>query len=468
MLISGLRALEALTFQAAGRRWRIDRFNRMIDRDVRETSRLLNASAAVAIVGIPFYRETSNITHLVEVLQTDLRVRPRHTAILIVAEPKSKDALFSLPLPPSTPSVTVVRLAKPVGFGQKPGLSRRSWSHWFILQIARHCSAHVVFIDADVRNAEGWVNLYLDAIERDSAAVVVADYVRRFGSDDAMVHIWDRLIFGALFRKWVAFRQGGDYAISRDFVRAIAIDHTILREKTYTLDSAVIARAVSAGQRVDSVWLGVKGHEPISPARLFQRLPDFVRSVFDDVAAHLPKLLRFRHAAVPEAMNPRAAVPMIDLIGPTFRHDLHADIASRFTAVALTLRRAAGSTHFDTLAALVAAPSPQDIYWSPRLWARLTVRFLMRYIRNPDASLRNQLVHAYVPVLELGVLGFLNETSGMRYDQALDHLERDYLPQFQQIWDSLARRLPVYRWMLLRRLPRTLAGRIHLFLRRPI
>ena len=469
LVVNCLRAMEALAFQAAGRRWKIDRFNRLIDSDVRETAGKIASAGSTAIIGIPFHKEAGNIGALVQKLQENLQSRPHRTAIVIVAERKTKDLLFSLPLPPSTPSVTIVRLAKPLGFGQKPGLSRRSWSHWLILQIARQCGAHVVFIDADVRNPDGWVHRYLDAIQDQRATVVVADYVRQFDRDDAMVHIWDRLLFGALFRKWVAFRHGGDYAIAREFVSAIASDHSIMRERTYTLDSAVIARAVSAGQRVESVWLGSKQHEPISTSNLFKRLPDLVRSVFDDVASHLPRLLRFERAATviesagESVPGTRAqglrAVPMCDLVGPDFRQDLHADIVARFAATASYLRRATGSTHFDVVAAQVAEPSPPDVRLPPRLWARLTLRFLMRYIRNPEQTVRNRLVQAYVPILELGVLGFLNETCEMHYEEALQHLERIYLPHFQQIWNGLSRRLPVYRWIVLRRWPKSVLSR---------
>jgi hypothetical protein len=145
---------------------------------------------------------------------------------------------------------------KPFGFGQRPGLSRRSWSHWAILQVASGLAADVVFIDADVRNSQGWTNRYLDAIQQKGADLAVADYVRRFDDDDAMVHIWDRLIFGAVFREWIAFRHGGDYAISRKLLPGILNDVSILREMAYTMDSAVMAYATRRGGRIESVWLG--------------------------------------------------------------------------------------------------------------------------------------------------------------------------------------------------------------------
>jgi hypothetical protein len=448
-----LRAMEALALKAAGRRWKIDRFNRLIEGDVCECARVLRAAGAKIIVGIAFHKEASNIGTLVGKLQQDLEASGGRAAIVIVGERKTREVLFATPLPAPTPSVTVTRLAKPFGFGQKPGLSRRSWSHWVILQIARQCGAGVVFIDADVRNSDGWVQLYLGAMQNRGAHVVVADYVRQFGRDDAMVHIWDRLLFGALFKKWVAFRHGGDYAISREFVQTIASDHSVMRERSYTLDSAVIARAASAGGRIESVWLSTKEHEPISTRNLFNRLPDLVRSVFEDVATHLPRLLRVRHAeAAPTRLDAAAqGLAMRDLIGADFRRELHADMTARFQLTAGDVRRAAGSVQFSVVAAQMKHGFPEQIALPARVWARLTVGFLMRFIRNPEGAVRNKLVNAYVPVLQLGVLGFLNETFDLRYEEALLHLEDKYLPQFQQIWNCLSRRLPVYRWAALRR-----------------
>jgi hypothetical protein len=62
--------------------------------------------------------------------------------------------------------------------------------------------------------------------------------VRRFDQDDAIVHIWDRLIFGAMFRKWIAFRHDGDYAVSHWLLPRVLNDVSIAR--AYTMDIAGI------------------------------------------------------------------------------------------------------------------------------------------------------------------------------------------------------------------------------------
>ncbi len=426
------------------RRWRIDRFNRLIESDVRETAKILRAAGARAVVGIPFHKETGNLGTLVAKLQADLESRNHHAGIVVVGEHRTKDLLFDVPLPPSSASVTVTRFAKPFSFGQKPGLSRRSWSHWAILQIAGRCRADVVFIDADVRNSEGWVNRFLDAVQQRGAMVAVADYVRPFAGDDAIVHVWDSLIFGALFRKWVAFRHGGDYAISREFIRAVANDQSIMRERTYTMDSVVIARAVSAGGLVEAVWLGTKEHEPVLPGNVFKRLPDLVQSVFEDVATHLPALLRMaRQETAPASRDPAPPnLMMRDLIGPEFRRDLHIDMTQRFHRHAIDIRHTFGSAPFSAIASAMNTGSAEHVALSPRLWAKATLRFLTRYIRRTESAARDVLAKAYVPILELGVLGFLNRTFDLSYEDSLLCLERDYLPTFQQIWNALSRRWP--------------------------
>ncbi len=460
LTVGVLRAMEAIALNVGGRRWKVDRFNRLTERDVRETAETLRAAGAKSIVGIPFYKEAANLGHLVTKVRSDLERRGQNAAIVIVGERKTKDLLLEIQLTSSAP-VTVVRLVKPFGFGQKPGLSRRSWSHWEILRIASLCRADVVFIDADVRNAEGWVSRYLDAIRDRGAQVAVADYVRQFDSDDAMVHVWDSLLFGALFKKWVAFRHGGDYAISRDLVPAIVADHSIMRERTYTMDSAIIARAVSRGLKVESIWLGSKEHTPISAENLFQRLPDLVRSVFDDIATHLPGLLRSRpEEAVPGERDPLLRnLLMRDLVGPDFRRALHSDAVGRFRQIAADLLHTLGSEQFIGIAGPMNSGASEQVTLPPRAWAKATLRFLMRYIRNNEKRKRTALVNAYVPVLELGVLGFLNRTFDLTYEDALRQMESDYLVQFQEIWNGLSRRLAVYRLAQMRRWPQMLIPR---------
>jgi hypothetical protein len=70
------------------------------------------------------------------------------------------------------------------------------------------------------------------------------------------------------------------------------------------------------------------------------------------------------------------------------------------------------------------------------------------------------LAHVYVPILEFGVLGFLNRTYGLPYNEAFLLLRREYLPAFQQTWNSLARRLSVYRMAFFRRCSVRLANRL--------
>jgi hypothetical protein len=220
--VAWLRAAENVALFVGRRPWKIDKFSRLIQPDVQAAVRAIGSARVV--VGIPFHKEAGNIGTLVATTQRDLEARMQDAAILIVGERRTRAILLDAPLPPSTDRVKVVTFFKPFGFAQRPGLTRRSWSHWAILQVANRLRADVVFIDADVRNSEGWVNRYLDAIQRRGDGVAVANYVRRFDEDDAIVHIWDRLIFGAVFREWIAFLHGGDYAISHKLLHGILDD----------------------------------------------------------------------------------------------------------------------------------------------------------------------------------------------------------------------------------------------------
>jgi hypothetical protein len=416
---------------------------------------------ASVMVGIPFHNETGNIAALVEKTQCDLESRTQNAAIVIVGERKTRSVLLQAKLPPSSARVKVVTFFKPFGFAQRPGLTRRSWSHWAILQVASRLSADVVFIDADVRNSQGWVNQYLDAIQHRGAGLAVANYVRRFDEDDAIVHIWDRLIFGAVFRKWIAFRHGGDYAISHKLLPGILDDVSIMRERAYTMDSAVMAHVVRRGH-IESIWLGAKEHEPITRLNLFNRLQSLVHSVFDDVDTHLSVVLRWPRTAASVQPPEILATPshMRDLIGSDFRQELHTDMATRFRAAAHDIRQTLGMTAFERFAALANQTSAEQVSLSPRHWANATVRFLARYVRSRDREKKSRLARACVPILEAGILGFINLTYDLVYAEAFRCLDAEYLPAFQQTWDSLSRRLTLYRLTLLRRWPDRAASRL--------
>lgn len=187
LTVISLRAAEAVALSIGRRPWKIDKFNRLIQEDILAAVRSIRAAGVV--VGIPFHNESRNIAALVELTRHDLESRGQNAAIVIVGERKTRSVLMKAALPPSSARVRIVILFKPFGFAQRPGLTRRSWSHWAILQISNRLHADVVFIDADVRNSQGWVNQYLDAIQQRGAGLAVANYVRRFDQDDAIVHI---------------------------------------------------------------------------------------------------------------------------------------------------------------------------------------------------------------------------------------------------------------------------------------
>jgi hypothetical protein len=458
MLVASLRAAENVARYIGRRPWKVDKFNRLIQADVQAAVKTIRSAAVV--VGIPFHKERGNIAALVEKTREDLESLAEDAAIVIVGECRTQAVLMEAGLPLSTARIKVVAFFKPFGFAQRPGLTRRSWSHWAILQVADRLRADVVFIDADVRNSEGWVGHYLDAIRKRGAGLAVANYVRRFDEDDAIVHIWDRLLFGAVFRKWIAFRHGGDYAISRALLPGILADPSIMRERAYTMDSSIMAHAVRRGSHIEAVWLGAKEHEPITRGNLFNRLQDLVHSVFDDIEKHIPALMG-NSPKIPSVDLPK--IPhtgrMRDLIGPDFRRDLHRDMAARFREAAPDIRRTLGATAFDRLASIANHPLPEHAILSPRHWSSATMRFLARYVRTRDRARKSRLAHACVPVLEAGMLGFLNHTYEFMYAEAFQCLDSEYLPAFQRRWDSLSRRLVLYRLALLRQWPVRLAHR---------
>ena len=452
-----LRMTEAIHLILGGAPWKIGKFNHLMEDQI--TAVAQSIARAKTIVGIPFYRETENIDKLTRIICQDLEARREPAAVVIVSEGRARHLLAETP--PASAFVSVVTLVKPFGFAQKPGLTRRSWSHWAILRLANRLTADIVFIDADVVNPNGWVDQYLGAIRDSGAAIAVANYVREFGTDDALVHVWDSLIFGALFKTWIAFRHGGDYAISRAFIPEVLGNPGILRERAYTMDSAVMRLAVQRGARIEPVWLGEKIHAPITPETLFNRLPVLVESVFDDVADHLSLLVKLHsHRSTPrEGRISQIARPMRDLVGDDFRRALFADQAFRFRGAQHDLKRLLGRTAFDRLAGAGASPTEgPDL--SPRDWARVTTRFLKRYTRTRGWVKKTALAKAYVPILQLGVLGFLNRTYSQRYDEAMAILDEEYLPAFEQTWSVLAHRIRLSQFWFLRKSPMRLRRKL--------
>ncbi len=293
------------------------------------------------------------------------------------------------------------------------------------------------------------------------ADVAVANYIRRIDEDDAIIHLWDRLMFGAVFRKWIAFRHGGDYAISRKIVPGILGDPSIMRERAYTMDSAVMAHVVRRGGRIEPVWLSAKEHEPITRLNLFNRLQSLVHSVFDDVDAHLSVVLTLsRKAALVQPPEvPVTTSRMRDLIGAEFRQDLHRDMAMRFRAAADDIRKTLGTTACERFSRIANDLPTEQVVLSPQHWSKATFRLLARYVRSRDGAKKARLARACVPILEGGILDFLNRTYDLAYGDALHVLDTEYLPVFQRNWESLSGRLLLYRLSLLRRWPVRMAIR---------
>jgi hypothetical protein len=272
-----------------------------------------------------------------------------------------------------------------------------------------------------------------------------------------------------VFRKWIAFRHGGDYAISHKLLPGILDDVSIMRERAYTMDSAVMAHVVRRGCSVEPVWLSAKEHEPITRLNLFNRLQTLVQSVFDDVDTHLPVVLALagKVAYVEPPATPATPVrQMRDLIGPEFRHDLHRDMATRFHAAAGDIRQTLGLAAHERFAAIANQTQAEQVVLSARHWSNATIRFLAHYVRSRNRARKARLARACVPVLEAGMLGFLNRTYDLTYAEAFRCLDTEYLPAFQHTWESLSRRLVLYRLALLRRWPVRTATRLTNAIRR--
>jgi hypothetical protein len=151
---------------------------------------------------------------------------------------------------------------------------------------------------------------------------------------------------------------------------------------------------------------------------------------------------------------------MSDLIGSDFREDLHRDMSERFAACAHDVRRALGGTAYERFAEISNQPLAENVVLSPRHWSSATLRFLARYVRSRDRARKARLARACVPVLEAGILGFLNRTYDLRYAEAFQCLDTEYVPVFRRAWDSLSRRLVLYRLALLRQWPVRTANRL--------
>jgi len=228
-----------------------------------------------------------------------------------------------------------------------------------------------------------------------------------------------------------------------------------MRERAYTMDSAVMAHVVRRGGRIESVWLGVKEHEPITTLNLFNRLPDLVHSVFDDVDRHISVVRRLSpvNRTVQPSEIPATTAPMRDIIGSDFRRHLHHDMARRFRAAAQDIGQTLGEAGYQRFAAIADQALAEQVVLSPRHWSNATIRFLARYVRSRDPAAKSRLARACVPVLEAGILGFLNRTCDLTCKEAFECLDTEYLPAFQNTWDSLSRRLVLYRLALLRNWP---------------
>ncbi len=127
--------------------------------------------------------------------------------------------------------------------------------------------------------------------------------------------------------------------------------------------------------------------EPITHINLFNRLPQLVHSVFDDVAVHLPVLLALsRQPEISETLAfAPVTSPMRDLIGHDFRQSLHKDMAARFEATAFDIRKTLGKVASERYALRAGSDSAEAVDVPPGEWAKSTLRFLARYVRSRDS-----------------------------------------------------------------------------------
>ena len=197
------------------------------------------------------------------------------------------------------------------------------------------------------------------------------------------------------------------YAISHKLLPGILNDVSIMRERAYTMDSAVMAHVVRRGGRIEPVWLGVKEHEPITARNLFNRLQDLVHSVFDDVDRHLSVVRKLSpgDVAVQPSEVPATSARMRELIGFDFRRDLQRDMATRFRAAAPDIRQTLGATAYERVAALRIGRSRSR--WFCRRAIGRRHRAVSRALRaSRDSARKSRLARACVPVLEAGYSAF--------------------------------------------------------------
>src|SRR5450755_276415 len=122
---------------------------------------------------------------------------------------------------------------------------------------------------------------------------------------------------------------------------------------------------------------------------------------------------------------------MRELMRDDFRLALWRDQALRFQEVQGDIRRLFGMIAFKSLSTASASPA-ELVDLLPARWAKLTIRLLKRYVMTGDKGRKSVLIKAYVPILQLGILAFLNRTYSMRHNEAARLLGEQYLPVFEQ------------------------------------
>jgi hypothetical protein len=128
-------------------------------------------------------------------------------------------------------------------------------------------------------------------------------------------------------------------------------------------------------------------------------------------------------------------------------------MATRFRTAAGDIRQTLGAAAFERFAVIANRTPAEQVALSARHWSNATIRFLVRYVRSRDRATKSRLAQACVPILEAGMLGFLNRTYDLTYNEAFQCLDTEYLPAFQHTWESLSRRLLLHRLAFLRRGP---------------
>jgi len=369
------------------------------------------------IVGIPSFRNSNTISHVVKTASLGMvKYFPELKPVLVNSdggsEDRTREVVLETPVPPQVEKI-VTPYRGPAGKGS---------AFQTIFEIADRLHAKVcIVVDSDLRSiTPEWIRLLGDPIYRHNYGFVAPHYLR-YKYDGTITNSIAYPLTRALYGQKVRQPIGGDFgvcwALSKVFSQQnIWEDENVHR---FGIDVWMTTMAINEGFRICQSTMGVKLHDPKDPG-------SDLGPMFREVVSTIFELMRRYETKWKVVYGSRSADTfgtLWDSEPEQFAVDLHRlidNFKTGFKAKRDILKQILPADTFSEIETLTLPL--RDIFSFPHdLWVKAVYDFAVAY--NWSGIDRREVVDALMPLYFGRVGSFVLETEVMNNLQAEEEVE---------------------------------------------